>query len=284
MSSLLALIHIFFLLFTFCLASTLQSAFTHNASSLLRVGQLLTTTRDQYSVIRYVGHGDDGAVFETRVLATGESVAVKLFWYPHRYRAELNATERLDQRLSRQARIVRLLDRAPEMSALFLPWSDQGTLDAWVEKRGGITEEEVCALFTPLLQTLDDIHREGLVVMDIKANNILLFTNSPEATEQLPIAKFADFGQSFESIEPLFQQMDLHDFGQAMMDVMYGQDGGGGRYRVNPGNHEVSSGQLPPALDQVFDCFLRSEPGECSTTRALALPWFQTTTQMHNDS
>jgi len=140
-----------------------------------------TLLGDRYRVIRPLGEGTYGAVYEAENTWTGRRVAVKVLV------AEASRDGEVTRRFFQEARaaagvahpnVVDVLDMGedPRTGALFIVQSLLAgeTLQAAIRRRGALPPEEAAAIVGPMLEGLDAIHRAGLVHRDVKPANVLL--------------------------------------------------------------------------------------------------------------
>lgn len=134
----------------------------------------------KYQLVRLLGAGASGAVFEGRDGVTRARVAVKLL------HGELLLSEEHVARFLREARAAatiqhpgivsfldagRLSDGRPYLVQEFLHGENlQEVMD-----RGELTLPMIFDVTTQLLEALDVVHAQGLVHRDIKPENVLLF-------------------------------------------------------------------------------------------------------------
>ena len=158
-----------------------------------------TTTRvmvgGAYRLLRVIGRGSGGSVFEARHEPTGTRVAVKVL------HARLKKSEQQHLRFEREVRtvaslrhpnIVRLLDAGVEEDGT--PWQvlellEGQDLASALEERPFLLDEAV-EVMLQLLDALDAVHARGYVHRDIKPENIFL-----EGLSGGPVGvKLLDFG------------------------------------------------------------------------------------------
>lgn len=160
------------------------------------------TRIDQYQLIRPIGRGGMGSVWEAVNEAVGKRVAIKLLdpsladqpEFMRRFELEARASALIDH-----PDIVDVLDTgttewgAPFMVMEYL----QGiTLRQLVKRFKGVTLGQTVAVVAPLLDALAAAHAAGIVHRDLKPANIFL------AIKPRPSVKILDFGIS------KFQQSD----------------------------------------------------------------------------
>jgi serine/threonine-protein kinase len=152
----------------------------------------------QYEIVRALGDGGMGAVYEARRADTGELVAVKILhgWLlapgrasADRFRREAQAAALIDS-----PHVVRVLDagRDEERNALYLvmeriPGED---LQRVIDRVGPLRPEAVLSIAGQTLAGLARAHEAGIIHRDIKPANLLL---SPDQGGAITV-KIVDFG------------------------------------------------------------------------------------------
>ncbi|MDB4976730.1 MAG: serine/threonine protein kinase [Myxococcaceae bacterium] len=164
------------------------------AESSPQPGQLVG---GKYRMVRELGRGAMGAVYEAEQLATGKRVAIK-WLHPHVLESR-SAVERLVREAQASARVrhsnvVDVYDVEREGDTLFLVMEYlEGETLANLLERGGVPFHEVLALIVQAMRGVAEAHRQGIVHRDIKPDNIFLARQNDQT---LPIAKVLDFGIS----------------------------------------------------------------------------------------
>jgi eukaryotic-like serine/threonine-protein kinase len=126
-----------------------------------------------FELLREVGRGGAGVVYEARDLVLGRPVALKIYHHPERDRAQLLHETRVAASLGGPG-VVRVFDVDLERGWLAMEWSPLGSLGA--RFRCG----DLCGLVplegwaVPLAQTLARVHAAGWVHHDLKPANVLL--------------------------------------------------------------------------------------------------------------
>lgn len=126
-----------------------------------------------FDLLREVGRGGAGAVYEAVDRELERHVALKVYHRPDRDKEQLTHEARVAVALEGPG-VVRVFDLDPEHGWIALEWAAKGTL------RDGIRANNVAQLLPldrwaiPLAQALERVHRSGWVHHDIKPANVLL--------------------------------------------------------------------------------------------------------------
>ncbi|WP_058234893.1 serine/threonine-protein kinase [Devriesea agamarum] len=131
-----------------------------------------------YDVAERIGSGGMGIVYRARD-AEGRDVAIKML------RPEIGGDQQARQRLAREVKalqrvrsdnIAQVLDAELESDEAFIvtEFIQGPTLDEAARRHGGLHPEAVREIGVMLGETLQTIHRAGLVHRDLKPSNILL--------------------------------------------------------------------------------------------------------------
>jgi len=162
-----------------------------------QVGQLIN---NKYRLLRLIGDGGMGSVWEARHELLGTSVALKFL------HATLARRKGLVERFLQEARVsarikspnvvhVSDVDRTPEgLAYMVMEYIDGETLQTLYERNYQQGQRmSYGEAFTNFLQMLDGVaaaHRLGIVHRDLKPDNVMLTTDS----KGRPLVKLLDFG------------------------------------------------------------------------------------------
>jgi serine/threonine-protein kinase len=164
-------------------------------TTVLDVGDVLD---GRYQLLRDLGRGAAGVVYEARHLFTGRFVAVKMLLPQARRKdhAELRA------RLEREGRalasihhpgVVEVLDGGLTLegySYLVMEMLEGRTLEGLLAARTKLPVVDTVGLGLQLCDALDAVHRAGVVHRDVKPGNILVLRSASGAE----VIKLLDFG------------------------------------------------------------------------------------------
>lgn len=126
-----------------------------------------------FRLLREVGRGGAGVVYEAEDRALDRRVALKVYHQPERDRAQLLHEAHVAVALAGPG-IVRVFDANPEHGWLVMEWARHGAL------RSLLREDDLAALrpierwALPLAKALARVHAAGWVHHDVKPANILL--------------------------------------------------------------------------------------------------------------
>lgn len=182
-----------------------RDADAEEPSCFLRSESLVGTTVDRrYRVVRQLGKGGMGEVYEARDLELDERVALKTI-IPRL--AQSGAALRRFKREVRLARqivhpnVCRVLEFGRELrgeaSIYFLTMEllEGETLSEKLRREGSLAEESVAQIGEQLCAGLGAIHRAGVLHRDIKPSNIMLRHSArQEARSDHFVATLLDFG------------------------------------------------------------------------------------------
>jgi len=153
---------------------------------------------DKYTLIKLIGRGGMGAVYEARHAQTNKRVAVKLLLSP-----EFAANESLVRRFYREARassaiesehIVQVFDSGSDPSTGFpymvMEYLTGEDLEHTVNRVGPIDPEAAARIILQALTGLAKAHQQGIIHRDIKPANIYLCIRDTGGL----VVKILDFG------------------------------------------------------------------------------------------
>jgi serine/threonine protein kinase len=173
--------------------------------------------RGKYRLVRELGTGGFGVVFEAENTVTRRRVAIKSL---HKEIANEEVIERLRREALaanrvRHRNVVDVYDLEHEKGAVFLVMEYlEGETLAQAMDRELRPVHEMVSLFLPLLRGLAALHKNGVVHRDIKPDNIFL---AREDGSQELIPKLLDFGISkLESESPALTQAGTQGMGSLM--------------------------------------------------------------------
>jgi serine/threonine-protein kinase len=145
----------------------------------------------RYRIEKRIGAGGMANVYLAEDETLGRRVAIKVLH--QRYAEDGQFVERFLREASAAARlnhpnIVQVYDRGQSDSTYYIAmeYVDGMTLKELVQRRGGLTEQEVLAYGRQALHALRFAHRNGIVHRDVKPHNMMVDTDGR--------LKIADFG------------------------------------------------------------------------------------------
>jgi serine/threonine protein kinase len=166
------------------------------------------TTFGRYEIIRELGRGGMGVVFQARDTDLGREVALKVMrpdslWtdeqstdFRARFEIEAKATAALHH-----PNIVTLFDRGevnglPFMAMAFV---DGETLEEVLKKQGRFGLHEMIHILRPVANALDFAHSKGVIHRDIKPPNIMIQHDGHVLVMDFGIAKAVNFAPAESS-------------------------------------------------------------------------------------
>jgi hypothetical protein len=125
-----------------------------------------------FDLVREVGRGAAGAVFEAKDRALGRTVALKVYHRPDRDGSQLLHEARVASALAGPG-VVRVFDVHPRHGWLAMEWAALGALGTLLRRGEGATPS-IDAWAAPLARAIVRIHEAGWVHHDVKPANVLL--------------------------------------------------------------------------------------------------------------
>ncbi|MDB4986879.1 MAG: serine/threonine protein kinase, partial [Myxococcaceae bacterium] len=149
----------------------------------------------KYRIVRFLGAGAMGAVFEAENTLTGGRVAIKCV------RLSLDVRDSAGPRLLQEARMAARI-RHPNVVHVYDVIRWEGHLGLVMEylagepltqhlSEQGLPVDRALSLLLPIMRGVAAAHRQGVIHRDIKPDNILL---SREEESPHPVPKLLDFG------------------------------------------------------------------------------------------
>lgn len=165
-----------------------------------------------YEVVRLIGEGGMGTVFEGKHPSLDTSVAIKSllpsFVSDNHVRQRFKQEAKTLQKLN-HPNIVKLIDYVEDEKnlSLILEYVDGIELDKYIrEVKGKVPHEEAVAIMSQVLDALSYAHSLDIVHRDIKPSNILIDKNNKVKIIDFGIAKMID---SDENLAKTMANQDL---------------------------------------------------------------------------
>lgn len=152
-----------------------------------------------YKIIRELGHGSMGVVYEARDCDNDTLVALKMLSIPAG--VDTKSADNMIRRMQREARIVAQLNH-PNIVHLYdsgklndqpfiaMELCQGTTLADYLKFEKGIPVEKVKHIALQLLSALDTAHEAGIVHRDIKPQNIMLLRDGSVKLMDFGVAKW----------------------------------------------------------------------------------------------
>jgi serine/threonine protein kinase len=211
----------------------------------------------KYALLRELGSGGTGTVYEAENLIVGKKIAIKLmnpssFAEPNsqaRFVAEARAAARIAH-----ANVVDIHDLGVSKNGvpyIVMELLRGETLEDVIDTRGPLAPAYACELFLQVLAGLSAAHAQGIVHCDLKPANVLVTHPRPDR----PLVKVLDFGIA-RGVEAA-QQVDASMMGTPMFMAPEQVTGGQVDFRTD----------VYQACAMLFAMLAGTDPYEAYTTR-----------------
>jgi eukaryotic-like serine/threonine-protein kinase len=166
----------------------------------LELGQVIA---EKYRIVRPIGKGGMGTVYEAENLIIHKKVAVKVL------DEQASKQPSLVQRFLREAKLIgginndhivqiHDLGTLPDgHNYLVMEYLQGETLAQRLERHGRMSPDDIIPLFTQILRGLSAAHQAGILHRDLKPDNIFIL---PEKIDLADFIKIIDFGISKRSL------------------------------------------------------------------------------------
>lgn len=136
-----------------------------------------------FDLLREVGRGGAGAVYEAVDRELGRHVALKVYHQPERDRAQLAHEAKVAVALEGPG-VVRVFDVDPDHGWLALEWASLGTLREHIQRKDLTKLLPIERWAAPLASAIARVHAAGWVHHDVKPANVLVARgNTPILTD-----------------------------------------------------------------------------------------------------
>jgi len=164
-----------------------------SAHSPLELGSL-----GPYRLLREVGRGGQGVVYEAQHETTNDRFALKRlasgsFATPltlQRFEREMEAVSRLDHPLIVRPHALKVIDGQP---VLIMEWIEGRPLQNWIETPASHSLAETVATLHDLSDAIAHAHRRGVIHRDIKPQNVLVDQAGRPHILDFGLAKWSEF-------------------------------------------------------------------------------------------
>lgn len=239
-------------------------------SNLVEVGQ---TISGKYKLLRLLGDGGMGSVYEAEHMGLGTRVAIKVLHSDLARRAGIAERFLQEARVSAQIRsphVVQVtdVDRTPEGVAYLVMELLQGEpLSSVVKREHKLSVPTACQYTAQILQALEAAHALGVIHRDLKPDNVFVTFQGGK-----PVIKLIDFGIAKLKTAQAGQTKNLTVAGMLMgtpeymaPEQAYSADKVDVRadlYAVGVMLYEMLSGKAPAEADDPRVLILKVERGE----------------------
>jgi len=182
-----------------------------------------------FDLLREVGRGGAGAVYEAVDRELGRHVALKVYHQPERDRAQLAHEARVAVALEGPG-VVRVFDLDPDHGWLALEWAQHGTLREHIRARNMTHLLPIERWAYPLAVALARTHAGGWVHHDVKPANVLIARGGGAVLTDFGIARRAGEPTPAGSLGYLSPERmagrasdprdDVYGFGRVLEDVL----------------------------------------------------------------
>lgn len=148
-----------------------------------QVFQVGETLAGRFQIVRYIGRGGMGEVYEASDSELGENVAIKTLRPEfiadpvglRRFKREIQIARRVAHRnVCTVFDIARHRTSGPEYTFLSMELLQGETLGSYLKRHGKIDVDAAVPLVRQMAAGLDALHREGIVHRDFKPGNVIL--------------------------------------------------------------------------------------------------------------
>jgi serine/threonine protein kinase len=182
--------------------------------STFAVGEVIS---GRFKVLRFIGQGGMGEVYEARDLDLGARVALKTI------RPEISSDQGALRRFKQEIQLARRVthpnvcrmydlerhqkDATSEISFLTMEMLEGETLAQRLRRQGKLTRQEALPLIREMADGLDAAHKAGIIHRDFKPGNVML-VDEGNAQIRKCRAVITDFGLACTSISPEASTVD----------------------------------------------------------------------------
>jgi len=183
-----------------------------------------------YVLLREVGRGGAGAVYEAEDRELGRRVALKVYHDPSRNSAQLTHEAHVAAALAGPG-VLRVFDIDPAHGWLALDWVAHGSIRDRIRARDASLLLPLARWALPLAATLARVHAAGWVHLDVKPANVLLagdgsplladFGTARRAGDPTTSGSFGYISPERLAGRPADPRDDVYGFGRLLEDVLH---------------------------------------------------------------
>jgi serine/threonine protein kinase len=141
-----------------------------------------------WKMIRRIGKGGMGTVFEARNASSGERVAIKLI------AADQLSSQAARDRFDREAKLLAALDSPRVVRVLdfghhdgrpyfVMQYLEGDTLTALIKKRAPMKAAAALDLMIPIAEGVAELHQRGILHRDLKPSNVMVTSTGPRLVD-----------------------------------------------------------------------------------------------------
>lgn len=247
-----------------------------------------------YRLIRVLGEGGMGVVYEAEDVSLGRTVALKQIRpglagnasFLRRFRTEARALARIN---SRSIVGIHALREVDEGLLIDMEYVDGPTLKEYLRNEGALAWETAIPMMKDILQAFVDAHEAGIIHRDVKPQNVMLPSEGGVKVTDFGLARMHDDGDetvtrgiagTLKYMSPeqvrdsadLDARSDLFSLGIVFFEMLTGRlpyDAEATDYEVMrtiadedlPGPRSLDNG-IPEALDRIVRRLLERDPDD----------------------
>ncbi len=201
-------------------------------------------------ILRMIGQGGMGAVFEARQRGLGRTVALKLLWAPKRFDAAF------EQRFAREGQALAQLSHDNIVTVhdagksgpyywLIMEYVDGANLRELLEQ-GRLSPAQALPMVTQICWALEYAHQQGIVHRDIKPENILIGVDGRLKVADFGLAKMLASDRVDPKLTQSFLQLGTpHYMAPEQLETPKDVDHRADIYSLGVVLYELLTGELP---------------------------------------
>jgi eukaryotic-like serine/threonine-protein kinase len=168
-------------------------------AALLSAHPVLALLAPRYEILREIGSGGMGYVFQARDRETGDVLAIKIL------RPEIAREAAMAERFKNELRLARRIthknvcriydfNRIDSLAYITMEYVDGETLRAAIDRTGALPVARVAALLRDIGTGLSEAHAQGVIHRDLKPENIMIAGSGSVKIMDFGIARSMEAG------------------------------------------------------------------------------------------